>query len=239
MGRIFNWRVGSAILIVAVYFLIYCTMRHNLSAVTAAISDERTTIIIDAGHGGEDGGAIGIGGASESQINLAISQRLEQLLVFMGHQTSMIRSEDVSVHTGGTSITERKVSDLKNRVSIVNQIPSAVLISIHQNHFSEKQYSGAQVFYASTEGSRRLAEMTQEQLRECLNPNNNRTCKQAESVYLMNEIKCPGILVECGFLSNEKEEQQLLQPEYQKKIICAIGCALGQYLSEGDHHIEV
>lgn len=236
----FKIGVGGIALAAAAYFLIFSAVRYNLSAASAFMERQENCIVIDAGHGGEDGGATGAAGSSESQINLEISLRLEQLLRFCGYETYLIRSTDTAVYTGDChTITEKKVSDLKNRVEIVNQLQPAVLVSIHQNHFSEEKYSGSQVFYAKTDTSRELAEQMQEALRNALDAKNHRQCKQADSVYLMEHITCPGVLVECGFLSNRQEEQRLQQPDYQKKLVCAITGALAQYLQKGDSRHEV
>lgn len=222
----------------AVLFLITGAVRYNLAAVST-VDQMPPTIMIDAGHGGEDGGAVGISGALESDINLSISLRLEQLLSFCGFRTSMIRSSDQSVYSDECdTITEKKVSDLKNRVRMVNSVYPAVLISIHQNHFSEEKYAGSQVFYAKTETSDDLAAIMQELLRTTLDPNNKRACKPADTVYLMEHIQCPGVLVECGFLSNREEELRLRQPAYQKKICCAITGALISY-TRGESGFEV
>lgn len=229
----------TVLLVVIFSSIFFVLAKHNMAAVTASISDRPVTIVIDAGHGGEDGGAIGIDGIPESHINLSISLRLEQLLSFCGYQTHMIRSADTAVYSDGDTISERKMSDLKNRVSIVNSIDPAILISIHQNHFSQEKYFGAQVFYSKSTGSKELAENIQNSLRQALDPENHRECKQSESVYLMERICCPGVLIECGFLSNETESVLLQQPAYQKQIVSAITCALSQYMSKGADKLEV
>ena len=237
-----NWGGGrmeqkKGILILAltalIYGAVYLAMSHNLAMKTAALAARPVTIVIDAGHGGEDGGALSDSGDRESDLNLAISLKLEQLLAFCGMKTQMIRENDVSVYTSGDTVTERKVSDLKNRVALVNAAGPAILISIHQNQFAQSKYSGAQVFYAGTDGSKELAGMTQLLLRQTIDPDNRREIKRADTVFLMEKIKCTGILVECGFLSNQQEAALLRQGPYQTKIICAIGSALAQFLEEG------
>ena len=187
-------------------------------------------IVLDAGHGGVDGGAVSCTGHSESDINLEIALRLEALFELMGYDTRMIRSEDISIHTKGDTIAQKKVSDLKERVRIVNETPGGILISIHQNTFRDSRYSGAQVFYAQTEGSQEMAEHVQQRLGYALDPTNDRKCKPSNGVYLMDNIKCTGILIECGFLSNLKEEAMLRDAQYQKKlsvsIVTAVCCLL-------------
>ena len=191
------------------------------SAFSAA--DSPLTIVIDAGHGGEDGGATGVGASRESDLNLQISLRLEQILSFCGFRTGMIRTTDRSVYSGNcATYSEKKVSDLKNRVKMVEQTDNAMLISIHQNHFPQEKYSGAQVFYGKAQGSEPLATLLQNSLRLALNPNNRRSVKEGTAIYLLEEIRCPGVLVECGFLSNRQEELLLQEAEYQQKIVCAI-----------------
>lgn len=189
----------------------------------------RTCIVIDAGHGGEDGGAVSCTGVYESTINLQIAQRLNDLLHFLGHDTRMIRTQDVSIHTQGNTIAAHKVSDLKNRTEIVNQTEKALLVSIHQNTFQESRYHGAQVFYADTTGSKALAEALQAGFLETLNPGSNRSAKKASGIYLMEHIQCTGILVECGFLSNPEEEAKLRAGEYQKKLCCVLAAVLAQH----------
>ena len=183
-------------------------------------------IILDAGHGGVDGGAVSCTGYPESSINLEIALRLEALFELMGCDTKMIRSEDVSVHTKGETISEKKISDLKERVRIVNETPGGVLVSIHQNTFQDSRYSGAQVFYADTDGSWELAERVQQMLSYSLDPMNKRKCKPSKGVYLMEHIKCTGVLIECGFLSNMEEESRLRDTQYQKKLSASIVSAI-------------
>lgn len=184
--------------------------------------EDRNVIVIDAGHGGVDGGATSCTGKLESAYNLEISLRLRDLFHLLGYPTRMIRTTDTSIYTKGDTIASQKMSDLKERVRIVNESENNILISIHQNNFTDSRYSGAQVFYPNTEGSRELAERMQSALVQALNPGSNRKVKKAEGIYLMEHIERPGILVECGFLSNPEEEAKLNSPEYQKKLCCVI-----------------
>lgn len=188
---------------------------------------DRPTVVLDPGHGGEDGGAVSPNGVHESDLNLAIGLRTRDLLRFLGIQVVMTRETDTSIHSpeAGT-ITEKKVSDLKNRVRIVSESGGAVLVSIHQNMFAQSKYSGTQVFYADTDGSRELAETLQAQFAAKLDPSNHRKAKLCENVYLLNQITCPGILVECGFLSNPREESLLQTEVYQKKLAAVLAAIL-------------
>ena len=188
-------------------------------------------IIIDAGHGGEDGGATSCTGKLESSFNLEISLRLNDLLHLLGYDTAMIRTSDVSIYTKGETIAQKKVSDLKERVRIANETENALLLSIHQNTYPESRYSGAQVFYANTAGSQQLAKELQSGFAATVNQGSNRKSKKSDGIYLMEHISCTGILVECGFLSNPEEEARLRSMEYQKKICCVIASSVSTYLS--------
>ena len=193
--------------------------------------ERKHCIVIDPGHGGEDGGATSCTGRMESEYNLAISRRLDDLLHLLGYQTRMTRTSDVSIYTTGDTIARKKISDLKERVRIVNDTGGALLVSIHQNQFSDSRYSGAQVFYAQTDGSKELGQHLQTQLVAALNPGSNRKSKPISGVYLMENIRCTGILIECGFLSNPQEEARLRDGEYQKKLCCVIASSVSQHLS--------
>lgn len=190
----------------------------------------RKTVVIDAGHGGVDGGATSCTGVLESQFNLEIATRLNDLMHLLGIQTQMIRITDCSIYTRGETISQKKVSDLRERVRIVNDIKDSVLISIHQNYFSDSKYSGAQVFYPSTDGSRDLAFKLQENIKNSLNPGSNRQIKKADGIYLMQHIKCPGVLIECGFLSNPQEAYLLQNTQYQQKLCSVIACTVSTWL---------
>lgn len=190
---------------------------------------DRKCIIIDAGHGGVDGGAVSCTGVYESMINLEIAQRLEDLLHLIGIDTIMIRSDDRSIYTEGESIASKKVSDLKNRVRIVNSAENAILVSIHQNIFTDSRYSGAQVFYTNDPDSISLAQQMQAGFINMLNPGSTRRAKEAKGVYLMQHINCAGILVECGFLSSPAEELKLRSCEYQQHICAVIAGTCSSY----------
>ena len=192
--------------------------------------ERENTIVIDAGHGGEDGGAVSCTGVMEKQINLEIALELNDLFHLMGHKTRMIRTDDRSVYTTGDTIARRKVSDLKERVRMVEETEDAILVSIHQNLFPDARYSGAQVFYSQAGDGQGLAEVLQSAFRQTINPGSNRELKKATNVYLMEHISCTGILVECGFLSNPEEEALLRTKEYQQKICIVIASTLANHL---------
>ena len=195
------------------------------------------TVVIDAGHGGEDGGAVSVSGAIESHINLAIALRLDQILGLYGVNTVLLRDSDISLHDpDAQTLREKKVSDLHNRVAMVEALDAPVLISIHQNTYTSSQYHGAQVFYANGDLSLSLAQITQAALKQVVDPNNERQPTAIpDSVYLMNHVSCRAILVECGFLSNPQEDVLLQSPAYQTKLAAALA---GAYLSYQEMNLE-
>jgi N-acetylmuramoyl-L-alanine amidase len=186
-------------------------------------------IIIDAGHGGEDGGAISCTGRLESHINLEIALKLNELCHLLGYETKMIRTTDISVYTEGTTLAAKKASDLRQRVKMANGSSNGIVVSIHQNTFSDSRYKGAQVFYAQTAGSKALANELQKNF-GIIDSTNHRNIKRADHVYLMQHIQNTGVLVECGFLSNTEEERKLQNTDYQNKLCAAIVSALSQYI---------
>ena len=192
----------------------------------------QNTVVIDAGHGGEDGGAVSCTGRMESAYNLEIGLKLNDLLHLLGFRTRMIRTSDESVYKEGDSIAAKKVSDLKERVRMVNETDNGILVSIHQNTFPDSRYHGAQVFYGPKGESLALAEAMQWTFCEAINPGSNRKIKKADGIYLMQHIDCTGILVECGFLSNPQEEILLRSNDYQRKLVCVIGGTLSQFLTD-------
>lgn len=205
----------------------------NRSVTTFAESrppQRKTRIVIDAGHGGVDGGATSCTGKLESAYNLEIALRLNDLLRLLGFETVMIRTHDESVYTEGTTIAAQKASDLKERVRIANGTEHGLLLSIHQNTFPDGRYHDAVVLYGKQAESKQLAERLQSLLVETLNPGSNRRCKPADGIYLMEHIRCPGVLIECGFLSNVQEEAKLRSPEYQKKLCCVIASGVSCHI---------
>ena len=207
------------------------------SRATTTIAQNRpvareNTIVIDAGHGGIDGGATSCSGVLESKLNLDIALRLEAVMKLLGFDTLMIRSTDTSIYTEGNTIAAQKVSDLKERVRIVNETPNALLISIHQNTFPDGRYSGAQVFYGGAEDSRVLAQRLQTNFSQSLCKGSNRKIKKADGIYLMQNIDATAVLIECGFISNPAEEAKLRDNEYQKQLCCVIASTVSTFMNK-------
>lgn len=228
-------RGGSALVLVAALLLTAGVIRHGwkgekvISTLASPPQLCGTTVVIDAGHGGEDGGAVSPAGTVESGVNLAIALRLDTILGFYGVDTILLRTEDVSLHDqDAQTLREKKASDLRNRAEMVEAIPNALLVSIHQNTYAgSSRYHGAQVFYADAASSRPLAQHAQTILRQALDPENTRqAAKLPGVVYLMDHITCPAILVECGFLSNPEEDALLRTSAYQTKLAAALASAL-------------
>lgn len=217
----------------AALFAVQTLRAFGIVAFHADFFEKKGTIILDAGHGGEDGGAVGINGALEKDINLAIALELEKCLKYNNFDVIMIRDSDVSVgdQSLGT-IAARKRSDTKNRLQKVEKAGECLLISIHQNHFSESKYSGAQVFYSGNrEESAQLAEAIRENIVSSLQPDNRRENKVAgKNIYLLYHCQVPAVLVECGFLSNPEEAGKLSTESYQKDMAAAIYNGLIDYL---------
>lgn len=184
-------------------------------------------LVLDAGHGGEDGGAVSLTGAPESQINLAIVLKLRDVLGLYGVDPILLRETDVSLHDGdANTLREKKRSDLKNRVAATEEVEGGTLLSIHQNTYPGSRYHGAHVFYAPTEGSQALAEHFQNSIKTALQPENERTVKRIpDTVYIMNHVTCPAILIECGFLTNPEEEALLRDEDYQRKLAAVVAAA--------------
>lgn len=223
--------IALCIVVVAVFsvFTFFTDRAVTVFSESAPI-DNRVCVIIDAGHGGEDGGATSCNGILESQTNLQIALRLDDLLHLIGIETKMIRTTDRSVFTEGNTISARKLSDLKERVRIINNTDNAILISIHQNTFSDSVYRGAQVFYGTEGEGKVLAKKLQDAFAASLNPGSNRKAKKADNVYLMEHIDCTGVLVECGFISNPEEAAMLNDPKYQNRVCIVIASTVSTFL---------
>ena len=189
-------------------------------------------LVIDPGHGGVDGGASSADGTVEKQINLAIGLRMEEIAQLLGVETVMTRREDVDLHdeSAGT-IRQQKVSDLKNRVALVNNVPGGILVSLHQNSMPQApSVHGAQVFYGEAEGSQALAEIVQAALNTTINDRDKEIKAAGSSVYLLDHAELPAILVECGFLSNPDEAALLNTEAHRTKLALTILAAVLSYL---------
>lgn len=201
-------------------------MTYNPPATTTSTSVlTKPTIVIDAGHGGEDGGATSETGLLEKDVNLHIALTLQKLFLQSGFKVTMTRTEDKAIYdSNADSLREKKVSDIHNRSEIVNKYDNNILISIHQNKFEQSKYSGTQIFYSDNKPlSSKLAEAVRLSVTGLLQNNNTRQCKSTtEGVYILKNATVPAILVECGFLSNPQEEELLKTETYRNQLAFAI-----------------
>lgn len=223
------------VLVAAALFLIFTAAEKAVSVMGTEASSKMPVIIIDAGHGGEDGGTQSADGVLEKDINLSISLKLEKILKRYGYETVMIRNEDKMIYDEGSdTIRSRKSSDLHNRMDIMKKYPGSIFLSIHQNHFSQSKYSGAQVFYCKKQqGSQALADCIQKSIVNNLQKENTRQIKASTSdVYLICNAVTTAVMVECGFLSNTEEAKKLSDNTYQYEMALAIAKGLVNYIQQ-------
>ena len=215
--------------------MLYLTFMANFSAAEASsMPITQKTVIVDAGHGGDDGGAIGIDGTVEKDINLDIALKLEKILKFYGFNVIMTRTQDVMTCDDGLdSLRKRKISDIHNRFELMRKNPDAIFISVHQNKFEDSSQHGTQVFYSGNdERSKELAEAIQTSVTLTLQRKNDRVVKKSGSgIYLLYHAKIPAVLVECGFISNSDEGKKLKDESYRMKLAILIADGLLKYLS--------
>ncbi len=194
------------------------------------ISGNSKTVIIDAGHGGEDVGAIGINNVYEKDLNMQISAKLGDYLKAAGFNVVYTRSEDCLLYTEEQNIKGmRKIYDLKNRVAIANSYTDAIFISIHMNSFGQENCSGLQIYHSANESSQKLASSVQNSVKSLLQPGNRRNIKPGNEIYVLENSSVPSILIECGFISNPDECKKLCEKEYQKELCFAILCGIIEY----------
>lgn len=189
------------------------------------------TIVIDAGHGGEDGGAVSESGVLEKDINLSIANDTSALFYLLGFDVKQTRKTDIALDNGEDTIRKRKVSDMKKRLEIFNSSKENTIISIHQNKFSESKYHGTQIFYSpNNPKSKQLADSIKYSVKGLLQPDNERECKKADSgIYLLKNTNNPAVIVECGFISNGEECKNLLDSQYQKQMAFSITAGFLSY----------
>lgn len=214
----------SALILSLGVYALFSLLPASVATLAPAREGEARTIVIDAGHGGEDGGAVSADGVVESGINLAVARDLDALLTLLGEDTVMTRTEDISVYSeGAQTLRQKKRSDLENRVALVNGTPNAVLLSIHQNSLPKSTRThGAQVFFGGIAGSDTLAQSVQTALNSAVNDADKEAKRISSDVFLMKNVTVPAVLVECGFLSNREETEKLQQPDYQTKLAVVI-----------------
>lgn len=235
-----NFKVKTflSLILFSVFGVLICgtvlVMSENAVEVSADTAKYKT-VIIDAGHGGPDGGTSADDGTLEKDLNLQIALKLDGMLKSMGVNTVLIRDTDISIHDDtANTIRQKKVSDLKNRLNIINQNDDSIFVSIHQNHFGESQYSGTQIFYSKNNVlSRSLAEKIRMPVISYLQSDNTREIKQSGTeIYLLHHAQAPAVMVECGFLSNKEETENLKNEAYQQKLAFLIAIGIIDYFTD-------
>ena len=229
---------GIALAAACFLFLLLTCLSYRTLSLTASsdlLETGKPVLLIDPGHGGEDGGTQSSSGLLEKDINLSISKKLQELLVLSGYRVKMTRETDCSIGDASLStVRERKVSDLQRRFAIVSEEPNTVLVSIHQNYFTESKYHGTQVFYSgNSEESSALAEAIRLSVTSMLQPENKRENKPAtETIYLLDQAQVPAVLVECGFLSNPEEAACLADETYQEQMAFCLCQGIVQFRAD-------
>lgn len=213
----------------------YLNQSNNPSVTTSKqLEKSNFIIVIDAGHGGSDGGAVGIDGTNESVLNLQIAQKLNDLLTLEGFNTVMTRNDENSIGESGSSIRNEKVSDIHKRMDIMNGNENCIFISVHQNFYQGSSSWGTQVFYSgNNEESFHIASSIQSSVVSLLQNDNKRAVKKSDSsIYLLYKAKKPAVLVECGFISNQTDLFKLKNEQYQKQLSLCIADGIINYLNE-------
>lgn len=224
--------IASVLLILSIGVMGIIPVRNDASMRVSANIRSACRVIIDCGHGGEDGGAVAADGTMEKDLNLTIGLYLRQFLVQSGFDVVMIRDDDTAIYdSDAVTLREKKKSDLLNRTELVNNSDENVLISIHQNKFSDSKYYGTQVFYSKNHReSKMLAEDIRLSVKGLIQSGNERQCKEATSeIYLLSNVFVPAVLVECGFLSNTNELSRLVDSKYQKQLAYSVYAGFLQF----------
>lgn len=238
MRKLWKTRADVLIMMVGAVLLAFSAMitpfeKKEKGRTAQTMSDARDiVIVIDAGHGGRDGGKVSVDNVTyEKDINLAIAYKLKTYMEAEGITVIMTRETDDGLYLESDS--NKKAADLRRRIEIIDRAAPRLVVSIHQNSYHESYVCGAQTFYYTTsEEGRRLAETIQAQLRLSLDPDNDRQAKANNSYYLLKKTAAPIVIVECGFLSNPEEAALLATEDYQDRVAFQIHLGIMQYLNQ-------
>ncbi len=226
-------KIAFIALLVAAFSISVAGARYERELYLSASSSNEgsKTVIIDAGHGGEDCGAIGVTGVLEKDLNMQIATKIAATLKSKGYTVILTRNEDKLLYTEAENIKGlRKIYDLKNRCAIANEYPEAVFISVHMNSYSEAKYKGLQVYYSAADNeSAALANKIQSSVRASLQPENKRVTKSGKGIYVLENTEPVAVLIECGFLTNADDCKNLSDEDYQNKLSVAISNAIIEY----------
>lgn len=228
-----------ALATILICFAAILTINLNSSKLTMASNDEggesnTKIILIDPGHGGIDGGASAADGTVEKNINLNIALELEKLLKENGFKVFLTRDEDRGLYSDSGSVKEKKIQDLNERCKLKKDTNCDLFISIHLNKFSDASCKGAQVWYSKNSESEEIANIIQSNLVADLDSSNHRKPKFAKDMYkvLRTNDDMPGVIVECGFLSNNQDLSNLKNESYQKKVAESLNKSIKNYFEE-------
>lgn len=235
-----QYLLTAIIFLLALMILGYISLNRSKLVAVTYLPISNKIIVIDPGHGGVDPGAVSKNGIKEDEINLKIALNLKRLIEQSGGVVIMTRETDKGLYTSKSeTLRQMKTEDLHNRKQLIEDSGSQVFISIHLNSFIRPSYYGAQTFYKKgSKDSEYFALIIQKELKNILDKENNRQPQDRDDVFLLNEVTIPSVLVECGFLSNSKEEQLLTDERYQEKIAWSIYIGVMNYFSEIDSRYE-
>ncbi len=223
---------GATFLAVALlYSALFSALERVLTTESSTVSTApRALIILDAGHGGEDGGATGTNGTLEKDLNLSITSALAALLRLGGYEVLESRTEDKLLYDEGTKKGHKKQGDLKNRLLLTEQYPDSVFISIHMNTFPSADCTGTQIWYSANHpDSLAWASTIQSKVKGLLQPENKRKIKAAtKDIYILHHAKTPALLIECGFISTPSDCEALCDPDYQKQLVLTLFAAIDE-----------
>lgn len=215
-----------------VFVSLFSALTYNKETVqTMSLPVTGKVVVLDAGHGGEDGGASSKNGTTEAEINLSIALKVQSLLEQSGCTVILTRSDENAIYDlDSKTLRQKKVSDIKNRVKIGNEASADIFVSIHLNKIPQSQYYGWQTFYKeANEQSKNLATCIQNSLNEAIQKENKRVPLKIDNIYIVDNVTIPTSIVECGFLSNPEEEKQLLDNEYQGRLAWGIYTGIIDY----------
>lgn len=214
--------------------ILYAKSKLENAVLTSAELSDQKMIVLDAGHGGMDGGCSSADGKTEKGINLNILLSVRDMARFFGYNVEATRIKDISIHDKGVEgLRNQKISDMENRLALFNKYPDCVCVSIHQNTFTDPKYSGAQMFYSDkNEESERLAGIMKDRFVANLQPDNERETKLCkDELYLCYYCNNPAVMVECGFLSNPDEAAKLTNKDYQQQVAFTVFSGINEFIA--------
>lgn len=231
--QLFFYLIFSVIFIAICIFFTAFPFFKSRSTYSQKVPNE-PIVVIDAGHGGEDGGTIGINGCYEKDLNLSLAKKLKTYLSSMGIKCVLTRNSDTLLYDRNADYEGRKKHlDMLARLEITNSYENAIFVSIHQNAFPQEKYRGLQIYYSeNNDNSLLIAKGIEEVVKSTLQPQNNRVAKASGgNIYLLDKLDCPALLIECGFLSNSEECALLCTDEYQNKLCAVIAARIAEFIT--------